>query len=187
MAQGYWLHPLSLWLHHSFHCNLLFSYAISIAKCWPLGLHFSVLAPCPKGEFFHKVWAKSFQGPWLLLFRRCQDSLLQADCIANALFLWAIINPTIHHVKPNSESTKKPTNQSFPYLNVCKNCLGLQMAADKEKRHLTGRHRPEQNTPLMRVLDPTTSTSGTLGLQRQLLRSGVKCGLQGTATQQATQ
>ena len=138
MAWGWWLHPLSLWLHHSFHHNLLFSYAISIAKCWPLRLHFSMVAACPKGEFFRVVWAKSLQGPWLLLFSRCQDDLPEAYCIATALFLWAIVNPTIHHVKQKIKKKKK--NQSSPDFNVCKDCLALQITACKEQRDLTWRY-----------------------------------------------
>lgn len=60
------------------------------------------------------------------------------------------------------------------------------MAAGKEKRDLTGRYRTEQESPLMTIADTAILTSGTLGLQRQLLTSGVKYGLQDMAMRQAT-
>lgn len=61
------------------------------------------------------------------------------------------------------------------------------MAAGKEKRDLTGRYSTEQESPLVTIADTTLFVSGALGLQRQLLTSGVKYGLQDTATRQTMQ
>lgn len=51
------------------------------------------------------------------------------------------------------------TNQSSPDFRVCKDCLGLQMAAGEEKRDLTRGYCPDQESPLM-TINTTVFISG---------------------------
>lgn len=57
-----------------------------------------------------------------------------------------------HHPSCEGENEKHEKQiRASPDFNVCKDCLGLQMAAGEEKRDLTGRYCPDQEAALMAI------------------------------------